>query len=133
MKRIKYIPKKSISILSSALINHLYRCIALKCQSCFNTGEPAAVFGFPLKKTVKIHHLVETAAAGLLFKQIPKNFATEITERRRRTEDGRQTTEDGRQKTEDGRRRTEDGGQKTEDRRRKTEDCRQNKEEKWHF
>jgi hypothetical protein len=96
------------------------RCIALKCESCFNTGESAAVFGFPLKKAVKIHPRVETAAAGLLF-----NFLPQSSQRAQR-EDRRRKTEDGRQKTDDRRR-------KTEDRRQKTEDKRQGKEEKWHF
>jgi hypothetical protein len=79
--------------------NPFTRYIALKCDNCVNTGESAAVFGFPLKKAIKIHPRVETAAAGLLFIQIPNKFTTEFTGRRQTTEDGRQKTEDGRRKT----------------------------------
>jgi hypothetical protein len=136
LEDIFYIKMMIMSIFITSTSIHFNRCIALKCDSCVNKGESAAVFGFPLKKAVKIHPRVETAAAGLLFKKIPNNkqiYHRVHREHRENTDDRRQKTDDRGQMTDDRRRKTEDRRRKTDDRRRKTEDCRQSKEEKWHF
>jgi len=56
---------------STADSYHFYLCAFLKCDSCINTGEPAAVFCLSLQiKAVELSG-PETAAAGSLFHPPP--------------------------------------------------------------
>jgi hypothetical protein len=52
-------------------IHPVNKSIAIKCDRCINTGEPAAVFVFPRQIKVVEFILPETAAAGSLFHPSP--------------------------------------------------------------